>query len=544
MRETRHAGTAWWIGDTISASNADLSDALARVGQTFVLLSSAQGRSRIGTNGQLVLGTHPHESAAERVTAIVTASRLEDLGDSTFTADRNLRYAYIAGAMANGISSVELVLAMGRAGMLGMFGAAGLMPAEIEDALDTIATRLGHNAWGSNLIHNPFEPDLESAVADLYIRRGVRLVSASAYVDLTLPLLRYRFHGIHRDPAGNVVTPNHVLGKLSREEVALRFLSPPPTRMLAELVTRGDLTADQAEMAATLPVAQDLIAEADSGGHTDNQPALAQLPTLLALRDRMQREHGYAVPLRVGAAGGIATPHSAAAAFAMGAAFVVTGSINQACLESGTSDTVREMLANAGQADVTMAPAADMFEMGVDLQVLKRGTMFAMRAQKLRRLYRNHGSLDEIPADERAKLEKAVFRAPLDEIWTQAETFWRKRDPGQLERAARDPKHKMALVFRWYLGMSSRWANRGEHGRHADYQVWCGPAMGAFNQWVRGSFLEDWRARRAPVAAMNILHGAAVLARINTISAQGAALEPTLCDLSPKPLADLEEYLR
>ena len=27
-----------------------------------------------------------------------------------------------------------------------------------------------------------------------------------------------------------------------------------------------------------------------------------------------------------------------------------------------------------------MAPAADMFEMGVKLQVLKRGTMFPMRA--------------------------------------------------------------------------------------------------------------------------------------------------------------------
>ena len=38
-----------------------------------------------------------------------------------------------------------------------------------------------------------------------------------------------------------------------------------------------------------------------------------------------------------------------------------------------------------------MAPAADMFEMGVKLQVLKRGTMFPMRAQKLYELYRAHG---------------------------------------------------------------------------------------------------------------------------------------------------------
>ncbi len=67
----------------------------------------------------------------------------------------------------------------------------------------------------------------------------------------------------------------------------------------------------------------------------------------------------------------------------MGAAFALTGSINQACIESGTSDTVRRMLAEAEQADVIMAPSADMFELGVKVQVLKRGTMFALRASKL-----------------------------------------------------------------------------------------------------------------------------------------------------------------
>ncbi len=81
----------------------------------------------------------------------------------------------------------------------------------------------------------------------------------------------------------------------------------------------------------------------------------------------------------------------------MGAAYVVTGSVNQACVESGTSDAVRKMLAEAGQADVTMAPAADMFEMGVKVQVLKRGTMFAMRAAKLYELYRAYPSLGSDP---------------------------------------------------------------------------------------------------------------------------------------------------
>ena len=40
----------------------------------------------------------------------------------------------------------------------------------------------------------------------------------------------------------------------------------------------------------------------------------------------------------------------------MGAAYVLTGSINQSCVESGTSPLVREMLCKTEQSDVAMAP--------------------------------------------------------------------------------------------------------------------------------------------------------------------------------------------
>ena len=136
--------------------------------------------------------------------------------------------------------------------------------------------RLGDGfPFGINLIHSPNEPDLENALVDLYLRRNVRLVEASAFLDLTLPLVRYRTHGIGRDAAGRIVAPNRIIAKISREEVAAKFMAPPPERLLRELVAAGDLTADQAELAAQIPMAQDITAEADSGGHTDNRPALA-----------------------------------------------------------------------------------------------------------------------------------------------------------------------------------------------------------------------------------------------------------------------------
>ncbi|MBL8795898.1 MAG: PfaD family polyunsaturated fatty acid/polyketide biosynthesis protein, partial [Planctomycetia bacterium] len=324
----------------------------------------------------------------------IPAVRVEDLGDAAFRAEHRLRYAYVAGAMANGIASVEIVEAMSRAGMLGFFGAAGLSLPNVENAIDRLSRDLGTAPFGVNLIHTPNEPNHEAGIVSLFLRRNVRLVEASAYLDLTPPVVRYRVAGLHRDASGRTVAPNRIVAKVSRVEVASKFLAPPPAGILRQLVAQGEITADQADLAARIPMAQDLTAEADSAGHTDNRPALALLPTMLALRDRLQAQHGFAVPPRVGAAGGISTPASAAAAFAMGAAYIVTGSVNQACVESGSCDAVRQMLAEAEQADVIMAPAADMFEMGVKVQVLKRGTMFAMRAAKLYEIYRSRESLD------------------------------------------------------------------------------------------------------------------------------------------------------
>lgn len=533
----------WWSGPagSVHAAPGDLSEGLARVGRPLYLLEHGDGLA-FSHEGRAELGAAEADDGVPLL-AVAPACRPQQLGSAGFARDHGVRFCYVAGAMANGIASAELVEAMGRAGMLAFFGAAGLDPEAVENAIDRISTSLGNLPWGFNLIHSPYEPRLEEAVADLYVRRGVSRVSASAYMDLTLPLVRYRLHGIHADETGRVMAPNRIVAKVSRVEVARKFFAPAPAKMVGELVSRGELTEEQARMAESIPVAQDLTVEADSGGHTDNRPAITLLPTMLALRDRLQAEHGYDIPLRVGSAGGISTPHSVAAAFAMGADYVMTGSVNQACLEAGTSDPVRRMLAQAEQADVTMAPAADMFEMGVKLQVLKRGTMFPMRAHRLYDLYLAHADLEDIPADERKNLENTIFRTSLDDVWSETRRFWQQRDPIQVERAERDPKHRMALVFRWYLGMSSRWANRGEPGREIDYQVWCGPAMGAFNEWARGSCLEPWEGRRVVSVALNMLHGAAVMIRANALRSQGVELPADSVDTRPRESDKLEELL-
>ena len=464
----------------------------------------------------------------------------ENLGDQELCNEIGIRYPYFGGSMAKGISSVAMAEELGKAGMLGFFGAAGLPFSAVETAVDQLAG--APFPCGFNLIHSPHEPDMEDALARLFISKGVKLVEASAFLSLTLPLVRYRTHGIHRATDGTIIAPNRIIAKVSREELAERFFSPPPEKFLRLLCEEGSLSAEQAELAAGIPMAQEVTAEADSGGHTDNRPAMALFPTIKSLAGRMERKFGYSVSLRVGLAGGIATPAAAAAAFAMGAAYIMTGSVNQACVESGTSDTVRRMLAETRQADMTMAPAADMFEMGVTVQVLKRGTMFPMRAAKLYELYRAHDGLDSLPVAERDKLEKTFFKATCADVWRDTRSFFLKRDPRQVERAERDPKHLMALVFRWYLGQAAHWAKDGDPARTIDYQVWCGPAMGAFNEWAAGSFLESPDQRRVATVARNIMFGAALQARANILRYQNIQLP---ADFRIEPLEDtqIKEYL-
>jgi PfaD family protein len=169
--------------------------------------------------------------------------------------------------------------------------------------------------------------------------------------------------------------------------------------------------------------------------------------------------------------------------------------------------------------------------------------MFAVRARKLYDLYRAHASLEEIPAPQRAILERDFFKTTLDQAWGATRDFFTTRDPSQITRAERDPKHKMALVFRSYLGQSSDWANRGEPSRKADYQVWCGPAMGAFNEWARGSFLEGCERRDVVTLGLNLIVGAAILTRVAGLRIQGVPLPAAVLRVPARPRGELETML-
>lgn len=500
-----------------------------------IVQDGPRGPIGIATGGRVARRTG--SGSGLRWLGTVPAMYPEWLGDRAFLDAHGVRFPYVAGEMAGGIAGAELVSAVARSGMLGFLGTGGLSPRNVERLLASLSSRLTSPAtpWGANLLHTPQDPAWEDTVTDLYLRSGTRRVSCSAFLAITPNIVRYMATGLRLE-SGRIVRLNHVLAKVSRPEVAEPFLAPPAEHLLSDLVAAGALTEEEARLARHLPIAEDVTAEADSGGHTDNRPLSVILPALLALAERSARTHGYGTPVRIGAAGGLGTPTAVASAFALGAAYVLVGSVHQLSREAQLSSRAKDLLRQAGLADFVMAPSADMFEMGVRVQVLGRGTLFPQRATWLYRLYSTYGGLEELPDEVVARLEREVFRKPLATVWDETQTYFAQQNPSVLEKASRDGKYRMALVFRHYLGQTSRWARDGEADRTLDYQIWAGPAIGAFNDWVRGSFLADPKTCEAGQVALNLLEGACTITRLQALRALGVPIPADRFQPAPRRL--------
>jgi trans-AT polyketide synthase/acyltransferase/oxidoreductase domain-containing protein len=417
----------------------------------------------------------------------------EALGSRAFCEDFGLRYAYLTGGMYQGIASVDMAVAMGNAGMLGFFGTGGVPLAEIEAAITTMQRRLPKGAaYGINFIAHAHYPEIEERVTDLLLQHGVRMIEASAFMEVTPALVRYRARGLRRE-GDTVRCTNRIVAKISRPEVAEQFLSPAPERLLTRLLAAGAITPDETALLREVPMADALCVEADSGGHTDRGMPFALLPAIQRLRDQHSERYPKFGRIYVGAAGGIGTPEAAAAVFVMGADFILTGSVNQCTVEAGTSDLVKDLLESMNVNDTDYAPSGELFELGATIQVLKKGILFPARANKLATLHRQHESLESIDAKTRQQIEERYFKRSLDDVYAEV----RKAYPAaEIERAERNPKHRMALIFRRYFKDSTRWALAGDANHKVDFQIHCGPALGAFNQWASARGIGGWRSRQ------------------------------------------------
>jgi len=116
IKYTGNSSILYWKGSprSIAWTEAEQLEKLQNTAQhCFVVLDFA---GRIGVTNEGSLST---DGKGLKVLGMVAPFGAEQLGDAGFRADYGLKYAYKTGAMANGIASEELVIAMGKANCIG-----------------------------------------------------------------------------------------------------------------------------------------------------------------------------------------------------------------------------------------------------------------------------------------------------------------------------------------------------------------------------------------------------------------------------------------
>lgn len=430
------------------------------------------------------------------------------IGSESFRNRYKIQEAYVAGAMYRGISSSKLVIKMANSDLLSFLGCGGMSLEQIKRSIEEIQSNISpKKPFGINFLHNPTNPQWELDLAQLCISKNINIIEASAFATASPALVYFRLKGV-RFENGQAIATHNIIAKISRPEVAEVFLSPPPENIIHDLLAKGYLTREEAEAGKYISLASDITTEADSGGHTDQGVAFTLVPVISLLRDRLIQKFGYKQKIHIGAAGGIGTPQAIVASIMLGADYVLTGSINQCTVEAGTSDIVKDLISQMNIQDTDYAPAGDMFEIGAQVQVLKKGVLFPVRGKKLYELYKQYNSLEELPEDTSKMIQEKYFGKSFEKIWEEVENYFKSAKPEMLAKMQSNPKLKMANIFKYYFVLSTQYALNGDLSRKIDFQIQCGPALGAFNQYVKGTNLEDWKNRHVDEIGMKLIRDA------------------------------------
>ncbi|MDX3117863.1 ACP S-malonyltransferase [Streptomyces scabiei] len=406
----------------------------------------------------------------------------ERLGAARFRERYGAELAWVVSGTGDGAVAEEVCRAARTAGLAAFADPAPGAPDR---------TSLGGAArqgWGIGLRPGP---DAHEQVTAL-LAHDVRHVEAHHPHGPDAALVRFRFTGARRTPAGAPVAVRHVLARVTGLDQAAAFLRPPSAALLAELVRTAGLSAAEAEAARALPVASDLAVQAPGGWHADGADAYQLLPAVAALAARSPGPE----PVHVGLCGVVGTPEQAATAFALGAAFLVSTSLTACAPAARLADTLKHTLARAGDDDVTWAPTERHATLGVPARVVRRGTLFPARAGLLHRLLRAHRYFADIPEHRRRHIEEHLLDGPVTA-------------PPAADAA--DGRLRTADVFRWYARETARRTPGGDPVRPLDHQLPCDPDLTHFNRVASGTPLAAWTARTPEAVAGHLLTNAAEL---------------------------------
>ncbi|HEY1968367.1 MAG TPA: nitronate monooxygenase family protein [Pseudonocardia sp.] len=247
----------------------------------------------------------------------------------------------------------DVVVAVSQAGGLGVLGAGANPPDRLDVELRWIAERLGDRPFGVDfLIPNRYVGRDEGGLSREGLRERLPAEHQAFLEDLLTrygvpPLPETTDDGRHGNISHQGARELLEVAMSHRPALIANALGPPTPEMVtrahqggakvASLVGRPEHAIGQLDLGVDVIVAQGY----EAGGHTGEIATMVLTPAVVAAVS----------PTPVLAAGGIATGRQIAAALALGAQGVWTGSVWLTTAEAETPPAVREKMLKAGVGD-------------------------------------------------------------------------------------------------------------------------------------------------------------------------------------------------
>ncbi|SOD99176.1 ACP S-malonyltransferase [Spirosoma fluviale] len=459
-------------------------------------------------NGSLVNGKHHSSSTngkqyppSTNNNQLLTPSGTK--GIRRFVDDYQLKYPYVAGGIGYGISSRQMVESMTKGGMLGFLDIADRPLADVENDLRTLAYTCGKESarYGCTISQGLSDELTIDKLFGLLRAYNIQVIETHDDPQITEKLVEYRLQAF--DQRGEAI--NRLLIKTGNPVVLEEIMKPISETILLKLQQRGKLTKEQVERGRRIALASDVCVLADPGGLTSHGSPFVLFPHALMLREQFTRQYRYEQPIHVGLGGGIGSPLAVQMAFAMGADFVHTTSVNLCTIESGLHAYTKQLLQEISVEDTGYAPCSDfLFNPNKKIQVVKKGVLFPARANKLYELFKQHAAISEIDPRVIVQLEEKFYQKSLAGVW---EDIVKKRQgtPDLISKALQNSKYYMYLLFQEYFHLSAEWAVKGDGTYLLNFQIPCGAELGALNRQLQNTPMQAWSGRNIGEVAQWLL---------------------------------------
>ncbi|MCO4784209.1 MAG: 1-acyl-sn-glycerol-3-phosphate acyltransferase [Candidatus Cloacimonetes bacterium] len=414
---------------------------------------------------------------------VINVQSPKHLGSTGFKKLFGLDYAYFVSGLPSYTHGRGMLQNLFENGMLGFFNLDGLTFNEKEESLNMLNQ---HDfRFGVEIHLDDFDEEEDKKLITLLMAQNIKYLLVKSCSKISEPLIRFK------SKEGNLL-----IAKVSHPDQCVALSSGKKDVFSAFLID-GSFVSSQ-----------------------DTRSILSLMPSIKSLLNEKN--------IYLGVTGDLGTPDALAAAFAMGADFVSTSSINLLSNDVSGADSYKECIKKVRFQDVSLVSSFESFESGAKTRALNFGTRFVAVSTKIGSWFFERRSIDTLEDSEVKYLEEKVFGSSITQTLLDAKAFFEFRNPSLIEAASNNSRISLAMLIRYYLEMGHLWAIEGNDNKKIDYNIKCGLDLASFNQWRQGTIFEDDQKLSVVQIALNLMMGAQFEARKQFLKSQGIEISPDL----------------